>query len=272
MRYVLTTAGAIALSSVVNAQSQSLVEARAAMSAAIAMQDRTAYGRLLSEDFTSVDSAGRLRNKSAAIGEMPPGNSQSSAEIVDYGDGAVVAIGYARTGESPARIIQAWSRVGGEWRMMAFQGVRASGVTPASQPSSTLPSSAGSASDRIEIQQTLEALWRAAHARDAAAWSSLVTDRYLATSPSRNFQDNDAVIRQFAVAESAEAPPTAQETSVRVYGKFAVANVRLASPLDRSESWSTVVLIKDSARWRAAAEITTPLTGAARSNITNDRP
>jgi hypothetical protein len=106
----------IALSSALHAQSQSLVEARAALSAAITAQDRAAYGRLLSDDVTSVDSAGRLRNKSAAIDEMPTGNSHSTAEVVDYGDGAVVLIGYTRTGESPARIVQAWARVEADGR------------------------------------------------------------------------------------------------------------------------------------------------------------
>ena len=272
MRYLLTTAVTIALSSAPHAQPRSLVEARAALSAAIAAQDRVAYGRLLSDDVTSVDTAGRLRNKLAATDEMPTGNSQSTAEIVDYGDGAVVLIGYTRTGESPARIIQAWAQVEGRWQMVAFQGVRASGVTPSSQASSTLPTGRGSALDRSAIQQTLEALWRTAHARDSAQWAALVTERYVATSPTQNFQNRDAVVRQFDVAGSNAGPSPALETSIRVYGSFAVANVRLDGRLNGSESWSTIVLTKDSKRWRAAAEITTPITGAARSTITDHRP
>ena len=97
------------------------------MSAATARGDRLAFSRFLSDDITSIDSAGKLRNKTTAVEEMPPGNSQVSAEIVHYGDGAVVAIGYGLAGESPARILQAWSRKEDQWQMVAFQGLRAVG-------------------------------------------------------------------------------------------------------------------------------------------------
>jgi hypothetical protein len=92
----------------------SLAAARQEMSAATARQDKAAFARFLSDDITSIDSAGKLRNKSAAIEDMPSGSSQVSAEIIEYGNGAVVAIG--REGDSPARIIQAWVRKNNEWQ------------------------------------------------------------------------------------------------------------------------------------------------------------
>jgi ketosteroid isomerase-like protein len=53
----------------------------AAMSAAIAAQDKPAYARFLSDDITSIDSAGKRRDKAAAVAEMPVGNAQTHAEI-----------------------------------------------------------------------------------------------------------------------------------------------------------------------------------------------
>jgi hypothetical protein len=93
---------------------------------------------------------------------------QVSAEVSDYGDAAVVAIGYGRSGESPARIMQAWARIADGWQMVAFQGVRAkSAVTPSTQPSSALPPSSGPQTDREAIQKTLDAIDEAIRSGDA---------------------------------------------------------------------------------------------------------
>jgi len=264
MRYVLGTALSL-FSIAVSAQPSGLVRAREEMSAATARGDRLAFSRFLSDDITSIDSAGKLRNKTTAVEEMPPGNSQVSAEIVDYGDGAVVAIGYGLAGESPARILQAWSRKEDQWQMVAFQGVRAVGnVTPATQRSSALPPSSGSEYDRAAVQRTLEDVRRAANTGEAKTWGVLVTDQFLATSLTGIFQRKAELMRDLGMAGRRDDPLSIAEMSVRIHGTLAVATMRIRDRAN-AEFWRTAILAKDSDRWRQAAEITTPITGTARS-------
>lgn len=263
MKYILGPA--LSLFSIVVSAQSGLVVARAEMSAAIARGDRLTYSRFLSDDITSIDSAGKLRNKTAAVEEMPSGNSQVKAESVDYGDGAIIAIGYSLAGESPARILQAWSRKEDQWQMVAFQGVRAVGnVTPATQRSSALPPSSGSEYDRAAIQRTLEEVRRAARSGEAQAWGGLVTDRFLATSPTGIFQRKADLMRDLDTAARRDEGLSITEMSVRIHGTLAVATMRIRGRAS-AEFWRTAILVKAKNGWRQAAEITTPITGAARA-------
>jgi hypothetical protein len=106
MKHLAGAIVSVLLALPVSAQSPGLAQARKDMNTAAARQDKVAFASFLSNDLTSVDSAGKLRDKAAAIEDMPPGNAQTNAEVNAYGDGAVVAIGYNPSGESPARIIQ----------------------------------------------------------------------------------------------------------------------------------------------------------------------
>lgn len=265
MRYMLTAAIIVTVSLVVAAQPADLLAARAAMSAAIAAQDKPAYAQFLSDDITSIDSAGKLRDKAAAVAEMPAGNAQTNAEISEYEDSAVIAIGYDRAGESPARIIQAWSRKPVGWQMVAFQGVRAIGtVAPSSQASSPMPPSSQPERDRDSVMRTIEALRSASTNHDEQAWAALVTDRFVATSSTGAFQRKADVARRIATGASAGDVLDVRQISVRVHGTLAVANFLLVDP-GNTEFWRTAIFINQRNSWREAAEITTTITGAARA-------
>jgi hypothetical protein len=267
MRLHFTAASLMLFHAVAAAQSPGLVEARNEISAVAARHDKVAYARFLSDDITSIDSAGKLRDKAAAVEDMPTGRPQVDAEIADYGDGAVVAIGYLRTGEAPARIIQAWSRKGGRWQMVAFQGVRATGnVTPSTQASSALPASSGAESDRTAVQRTLDSLTRAADAGDAKAWGTLVTNRFVETSSTGKFRGKTDVMREMNSAQRPNDAPSVDQTSIRVHGGLGVATMHLRGR-GSAEFWRTAVLVRENGRWRLAAQITTPITGAARTSI-----
>ncbi len=260
MTYVLGVVVSMLLSLVVSTQSSGLAEARNEMSAATLRGDRPAFARFLSDDIASIDSAGKLRDKAAAVDEMPRGSSQVAADIREHGDGAVVAIGLP--GESPARIIQAWARKGSQWQMVAFQGVRAGrDVTPATQPSSALPVSSGPEPERRAIQKTLDALEQAARVGDAQMWGVHVTDTFVAASPIGEFQRKDDVMRD--IAGRANAVLSIRDISLRIHGTLAAATMHLRA--QDLEFWRTAILVSEAGKWRIAAEITTPITGAARS-------
>lgn len=149
--------------------------------------------------------------------------------------------------------------------MVAFQGVRAVGnVTPATQPSSALPSSSGSEHDRAAVRRTLEDVRRAARSGKANAWGFLVTDRFLATSPTGIFQRKADLMRDLGMTGRKDEPLSIAERSIRIHGALAVATMRIRGRTN-AEFWRTAILVQDSNRWRQAAEITTPITGAARS-------
>jgi hypothetical protein len=262
MRFAPIVILVVCSSSVLLAQADDLSKAREEMSAAAARKDTIGFASFMSDDITSIDSAGRLRDKAAAIDDMPPGNSQSSAETYMYGEAAIVAIGYNQSSESPARIIQAWARRSGQWQMVAFQGVRAPGnVTAATQPSALLPDSSGSESDREAVQKTLNAIDLAARSGDAVTWAGLMTSQWVSTSATGEVQRRSERVRGIA-ATGSPAVPVVAETSIRIHGTLALVTRRLV--VDADQFWQTVIFAKDGSQWKEAAETTTPITGAAR--------
>lgn len=54
------------------------------------------------------------------------------------------------------------------------------------------------------------------------------------------------------------------EISIRIRGNLSVATMRLSSA-EKGEIWRTAVVVNEGGRWKQAAEITTAITGAARS-------
>jgi hypothetical protein len=116
---------------------------------------------------------------------------------------------------------------------------------------------------------------RTAHRGDAQTWTALLTDRFLSTSATGEFQRKADLMRDISLARRIDEPVSVEEASVRVHGTLAVANMRLRGQ-GNVDSWRTAILIKENGRWQEAAEITTPITGAARSSspstMTDHRP
>lgn len=71
-------------------------------------------------------------------------------------------------------------------------------------------------------------------------------------------------MRDIVMGERKHEPPSIDETSVRIHGTLAVVNIRIRGR-ENDELWRTAILVKEANLWRQAAEIATPITGAARS-------
>jgi hypothetical protein len=61
-----------------------------------------------------------------------------------------------------------------------------------------------------------------------------------------------------------DEPLNIDEMSVRIHGTLAVVNMRIRDR-ENNEFWRTAIFVKEINQWRAAAEITTPITGTARA-------
>jgi hypothetical protein len=90
-----------------------------------------------------------------------------------------------------------------------------------------------------------------------------VTDRFVDTTETGEFLRKTERMRDI---ESRGGRPTAnvRERSIRAHGGSAIVNLRVGDS-ESTESWMTIIMVKEKATWREAAVITTPITGAARA-------
>lgn len=272
MKYVLAAALLVSLPVGVSAQApQGLLEARDQMNAAGAKGDKAAYGKFLSEDFTWVDRAGRLRNKAAMVEEVAPATGTPPAtaapEIRGYGNAAVLVATRRNPDGIQVNYIQAWVKNASGWQVVAHQAVPASADqpgSPATKASSTLPANMGSQVERDAVQKNHDTVGEANRTADVKMFAGAVTDQFVAVGP------NGLSSKQQRIEQITKAGPQAglgttpgQESSTRIHGNMAVRTQRGKRP-QNVEVWTTTVSIKEAGQWRRAATITTPITGAAR--------
>ncbi len=248
------------------AQTSGLDDARRDMLIAAAAKDRARYARFLAEDMTSVDRAGWLRNKSAAVEDLPPGPQPSDADVRDFGGAAIVAVNYHPAGIH-ASIIQAWAEHDGQWQLVAQQAVTVGDgtVTPARERSAELPPDSGSETDRDAIRQTMGTMTAATKRGDAKAWGDVVSDKFVGTVEDGEFRSKNQRMTEIAAAGPGMSP-VSRSISIRVREHLAVVNQRIAAndlAVRPPESWQTIILVRERDRWVVAALITTPITGAA---------
>jgi Domain of unknown function (DUF4440) len=77
--------------------------------AALAKGDKAAYERLLADDFTWVDQAGRLRDKKTVVAELQPPTGKATTEGIDvrsYPGGAVLIATRRNPGGTDVRFLR----------------------------------------------------------------------------------------------------------------------------------------------------------------------
>ena len=259
---LLSTWGALAQDRVPDALAQAMRERQTA----VARHDASDYARVLADDLTSVDRAGWLRNKAAAIADMLASSEAAATApnrtVQRYTDAAV----HTTDNGGRASVIQVWVREGGKWVIVAQQGTtRRNGATPtpATQRSSPLPSSVGAPTEVEAVNKAIESGEDAIARRDAGLWVSMATERFVGTEPDGEFLGRDEWLGKRAITRH-----TVRSSSVRIHGTVAVATARLARTTtggaeSSAEAWRTIVLVKVGGRWLFAASIETPITGAA---------
>ena len=279
-KHAVAAAAALLVAVVVSAQAPSgLFETLNKLNAAGDSGDKAAYAKFLTDDFTWVDRAGRLRNKTTMVEEIvtPTENrpTRTTPEVCSY-ENAAVLIGARRNPDGiQVKYLQAWVKNGNEWQMVAHQAVPASAdqsVPPATKASSMLPASMGSQADRDAVQKNIETIAEGLRQGDGNLWATGVTDQVVSISVVGAVRGGRERMQEIKLDGPRPDFPTTgtKEASIRIHGNLAVVTQRIGGdprgrgPAQGAGSWQTMVIVKDGGQWKRAAVISTLITGAAR--------
>jgi hypothetical protein len=224
--------------------------------------DKAAYQRALTDDFTWVNQAGRLRDKKTVVSELQPDTSGGRSEGFDvraYPGGAVV-IGTRKTpGTNDARFIRLWVQQGNQWRLAAHQGTRISDkpVAAAGTASSPIPPNSGAASEITAIDQAIAALQTGNSQGDARNFGASVTDGFVGIQVGGNAASKQERMVQIAKGPNPPAQVNVEEISTRIHGDLAVTNRVVKDANGRSRQM--IIHAKQGGRWLRAAIIMTPI-------------
>lgn len=256
----------------VSAQSDGLGEARQQMNDAAAKGDKIAYGKLLSEDVTWIDRAGRVRNKTAILADLQPQagpTPRSAPDVRSYGNSVLVVGRRSNADGVEVAFIEAWVKTGNQWQLVSEGEIPASRNnrgSPATKPSSKLPASMGLQADRDAVQKNNEAIDTANVKGDATMFKDAVTAQYVTLRTDADPLNRETRAQQIAKAGPRPAGIKPVEGSTRIHGNMAVTTQRLPPNTPgggATGEWRMIVTVKENGEWRRAAIIGTPITGAA---------
>ncbi len=233
-------------------------KAQAELDAALAKGDKASYQRLLADNFTWVDAAGRLRDKKTVVAELqgaPTGRSEG-IQIHSYSGGAVL-IG-TRKGTNDARFLRLWVQQGNQWQLAAHQGTPVGKpAAAATNPSSGMPPNSGPAADIKAIDAAIEALGAGNAKNDAKNFAASVTDGFVSISLDGTVASKQERMAQIAKGPNPPGRADVEEISTRIYGDLAVTNRVVKNPNGRSRQM--IIHAKQGGKWLRAAIITTPI-------------
>lgn len=103
-----------------------VAKAEAAFADARAKGDKTAYARLLADEFTWTNRSGSVESKKQQVEGLRPGaNPETSKDIRVFGDAAIVS-GMARITQDgkpvSVRFVRVWVKRGPSWQAVLHQG------------------------------------------------------------------------------------------------------------------------------------------------------
>jgi hypothetical protein len=236
-------------------------KAQAELDAAEVKGDKTAYARILVDDFTWVNRAGRLRDKKTVVDALQPvmgaPGKSVAIEVRPVPGGALMLFTRQDADGTEARVLRLWVQRGNQWLLAAHQGVPIGKPAPAAtEPSSPPPPNAGSAAEIKAIEQVMAALGAGNSRGDAKNFGTSVTDGFVAINPIGNVASKQDRMAQ--LAKRPDAPlPAVQEATTRIYGDVAVTTQVVAAANGRNRQM--IVHARQGGQWLRAAVISTAI-------------
>jgi hypothetical protein len=198
-----------------------LLTADRALVAAIAKCDTATATALLDDDFTWVDSNGRLLDKHQVARDLPPLVEAGLIPLIyRYGE-----VAHVSTGRDKVHVLRIWVHRAQGWRLLTYHEV--SQALPAAphgpgrkdwdNPCRTLPYEPRN-QDEHECLAAWQRLETAVMAHDAEEWARHVADEFLVVGAARRHSkaDRKAVIEQQKRTDANSAP--APLVSARLFG------------------------------------------------------
>ena len=148
--------------------------------------DKTAYARLLADDFTWVSATGRLRDKKTVVNDLQPATGTPGKSVgIDvrpYQAGAAMVFTRHQPDGSQVRVLRVWVQRGNAWQLVTHQGTPAGDkpVPAATAPSSPLPPNSGPAAEIKAIEAAISSLAVGNSKGDAKNFAASVTDGFVA--------------------------------------------------------------------------------------------
>jgi ketosteroid isomerase-like protein len=268
-RSIAAAAAVLAAAFATGLEAQSGAEkAQMELDAAAAKGDKAAHERLLTDDFTWVDQAGRLRDKKTVLNDVRPATGKSYTESVDvrpYPGGAVLIGTRKNPGGIDVRFLRLWVQQGNQWRLAAHQGtpITEKPVSAATNPSASMSPNSGPASEIKAIEQAIAALTAGNAKGDAKNFAASVTDDFVAINATGNVASKQQRIAEITKGPNPTGPAaTVEETSTRIYGDLAVTNRVTKGASGRNRV--TIIHAKQGGKWLRAGIVATPIaTGKA---------
>ena len=225
--------------------------------------DRTTYARLLTDDFTWVDTTGRLRDKKTVVNDIQPAKGTPGKSVAidvrPYPGGAVMILTRQDADGRDTRVLRLWLQRGSEWRLAAHQEVPiGKPAIPTTAPASPLPSNSGPAAEIGAIEEAISALAVGNTKGDAKNFDASVTDGFVAINTIGNLASKQDRLAQLAKRPDA-APPNMEEVRTRIYGDLAVTTAVIAIAGVSQPIVQMLIHAKQAGKWRRAGIITTPI-------------
>jgi hypothetical protein len=239
---------------------QGAEKAQMEFDAAFAKGDKAAVERLLVDDFTWVDQAGRLRDRKTVVAEIQPPAGKATTEGIDvrpYQGGAVLIATRRNPGGTDVRFLRLWVQQGNQWRLAAHQGLPITDkpVAAAAGSSSPNPPSTGSPQDIKAIDQAIAALQAGNSKGDAKNFGASVTDGFVAVQAGGTLASKQDRMAQITKGPNPTGQANVEESSTRLYGDLAVTNRVLKGATGRSRQM--IIHARQGGRWLRAAIVTT---------------
>ena len=255
-------------------QDDELLKSDRALVSALANGDAAAAAALLDDDFTWVDSHGRIVRKPQAADNLPkpPLGTEAglSPTIHRYGDVAHVTVD-----RDKLFVLRIWVKRGGTWRVLVVHEV-SQNLAPAphgpgrkdwDNPCRTLPYAPHNADERycLAAWQRLEI---AVMQHDAETWAQHVADEFMVVGAARRHSkaDRKAVIEEQKRTDANSAP--APLVSARLFG-FPDAMVMTCEhqPFHGKAALVSRVFVKRGGSWLMAVSFQTTRQDAAVKTI-----
>jgi hypothetical protein len=247
-----------------------LLTADRALVAALANGDARAAAALLDDDFTWVDSHGRMLDKQQAAQDLPTPPLGTEAGLTPaihrYSDVAHITVDRDRL-----FVLRIWVKRAGAWRALVVHEVAQNlpaaphgpGRKQWDNPCKTLPYEPRNADERdcLAAWQRLET---AVMQGDAEVWARHVADEFMVIGPTRRHSKSDrkAVIAEQQRTDTTSAP--APLVSARLFG-FADAMVMTCEhqPFHGKAARVSRVFVKRNGQWLMAVSFQTTRQDAA---------
>jgi len=158
---------------------------------AVTKDDKTTLAKLLDEDFTWTNAAGKTITRAQVLSSVPtsPMGDESAAKIEHRDYGQVVAILSAR---EKIHVLRVWVKRGANWRLLVYHEVSQADTAQSQSGTSVKdcenPCKSVPFQPKNESEQAVIAAWQALETgvtnHDASAWSPHVDESFVTVSSS----------------------------------------------------------------------------------------